>query len=97
MADVRLASDEQACRHQQRQRQRHLSDDNRTPQPVAPWTLRTLFIFQGARQVVARRLKRGQQIYPWPSSFNSRPITPAIRSQFSVSSVSCLRPLFVIE
>src|SRR6266542_3019385 len=27
----------------------------------------------------------------WPSSFNRRPITPAIRSQFSVSSASCLR------
>src|SRR5262249_17632088 len=36
-------------------------------------------------------------LYPWPSNFNSRPITPAIRSQFSVSSASCLRPLFVIE
>ena len=36
-------------------------------------------------------------LYPWPSNFNSRPITPAIGSQSSVSRAGCLRPLFVIE
>jgi hypothetical protein len=36
-------------------------------------------------------------LYSWPSSFNRRPITPAIRSRFSVSRASCFRPLFVIE
>src|SRR6266508_1600545 len=35
--------------------------------------------------------------YSWPSSLGTRPITPEIRSQFSVSSASCFRPLFVIE
>src|SRR5262249_7926617 len=46
-------------------------------------------------------VRQGAQImdhlYSWPSSFNRRPITPAIRSQFSVSRASCFRPLFVIE
>src|SRR5262245_33610005 len=45
--------------------------------------------------------RQGAQIvghlYSWPSSLNRRPITPAIRSQFSVSRASCFRPLFVIE
>jgi hypothetical protein len=36
-------------------------------------------------------------LYSCPSSLNRRPITPAIRSQFSVSRASCLRPLLVIE
>jgi hypothetical protein len=36
-------------------------------------------------------------LYFCPSKLNSRPITSAIRSQFSVSRVSCLPPLFVIE
>src|SRR5262245_4702751 len=36
-------------------------------------------------------------LYSWPSSFNSRPIAPAIRSQFPVSCASCFGPLFVIE
>jgi hypothetical protein len=49
----------------------------------------------------AKFRRQGAQIvghlYSWPSSLNRRPITPAIRSQFSVSRASCFRPLFVIE
>ncbi len=35
--------------------------------------------------------------YLWPSSRNTRPITPEIRSQSSVSFANCFRPLFVME
>jgi hypothetical protein len=59
-----------------------------------------LIRFAVSEQSSKPRRQRAQMmdhLYPWPSSFNSRPITPAIRSQFSVSSASCLRPLFVIE
>jgi hypothetical protein len=36
-------------------------------------------------------------VYPFAAESSRRPITPEIRSQFSVSDLSCLRPAFVIE
>jgi len=35
--------------------------------------------------------------YHWPSICSTRPITPDIRSQSSVSFANCFRPFFVIE
>src|SRR5262245_49443351 len=39
LPDLRFAAHKQARRHQQRQRQSHLPDDERVPQPMAPRTL----------------------------------------------------------
>src|SRR5262245_7999068 len=61
MVDVRLAAHKQARRDQQRQRERHLRDDERAPQPTPPRMLRSAFVLQSAGQVVACRLKRGRQ------------------------------------
>src|SRR5262245_11894931 len=61
LVDIGFAAHKQARRHQQRQRQRYLPDDERAPQPMASRMLRSAVILQSARQVVTCRLKRGRQ------------------------------------